>query len=346
MVFKQKLIALSSLCAALLAIYIATFVFSSEQDALRKSQWAPLARKNAPNVNSIEIRASETIFLTKDGEGAWFIQYQDEASPLKNNFPARPSKIDDLLTALTNRGAYPVRSRASSSWTKFGVDDAANRIIAKQGEATLLDLSIGGADATGKEIYIRSGDEESVRSGPDVFSTFLTEGGASWADTRLFPGHDQKGLSVDSVQRMRVIPPPLLSVFTGDDAEETSPAIPAKTPYSIVRDNGVWKFDGSGESVDSPAVDSAIRFVLDCSADDFIPQLDAERLLANNNAPRIIIESGDGTTRTIVLGDKIDDKHSAALSNSNYVYALSDWAVSRLWRDRNDYLAEEVTNNK
>lgn len=342
MPFSKKIIALSSLCAALLLAYILTLVLSPQQRASRNAQWAPLTKRSAENASSIEIRGNDTVFLIKGEDGNWFVQYREEAAPAKINFPGRKSKIDELLSALATKGAWPVRSRSSSSYIKFGVDDdTANRIIVKQGEITLLDLSVGGADTTGKEIYIRSGGEESVRSGADIFSTFFTGGRASWADTRLFPDHDQKGLSVDSVQRVRIIPPPLLSVFTGDETQEPSSPVAAKTPYSIVRDNGIWKFDGSDDGVDSSIVDSAIRFILDCAAEDFIPSLNAGDLLADNNAPRIIIETGDGTTQTITLGGTLGDKQSAALSNSNYVYALSDWAVSRLWRDRNDYLAKE-----
>jgi hypothetical protein len=345
MPFRKKLITLSSLCAVLLIVYILTFVLSPEQRASRGSQWAPLTARGAENISSIEIHGSDTVFLVKDGDGNWFVQYREEGLPSPINFPARKSKIDDLTSALTTKAAWPVRSRSASSYTKFGVDAAAgNRIIAKQDDITLLDLSIGGTDTTGKEIYILSGGEEAVRSGADIFSTFLTGGRASWGDMRLFPDHDQKGLSVDSVQRIRIIPPPLLNVFTGVATENTPPPVPATTPYSIVRDNGIWKFDGGGESsdtIDSSIVDSAVRFMLDCAAEDFIPKLNASDLSMNNNAPRIIIESGDGTTQTITLGDKVDDKQSASVSNSAYVYALSDWAVSRLWRDRNDYLVKE-----
>ncbi|MDR2864764.1 MAG: DUF4340 domain-containing protein [Spirochaetaceae bacterium] len=329
MIFKKKLFLLSFLAGALVIIYALTFLLSNENRVSRSSRWSALDAKAADSADTIQITGTDAISLVKIN-AEWFVKYEE------NNFPARRSKIDDLLSALTRVAPYPVRSSSSSSYQKFGLDEeSADRILVQEGQLTLLELYLGNADAAGKEIFLRSGGGE-VRSGEDIFSGFLAGSRSAWYDTRLFPDHDKTGLTVDAVQRFRVIPP------TGASDGDAS-AFPATTPYSLVRSEESWKFDGSDENIDAPTVNAAIRFILDCGGDDIISCFDPsdpDFSEKNNAAARIILETGDGSNRVITLGEKVNDKYSAAVTGSKYIYSLADWTLARLWRDKNDYLAK------
>jgi hypothetical protein len=328
MPFKKKLITLSSLAGALLIIYVLTFTLSPQTRASRAARWTPLDGKAALTAASIELDGAETehITLVKDG-GAWFVRTWDGEDKSEQKIPARAERVDDLLSALTREDFYPVRSKSASSWEKFGVGESpASKIVVKEtGKENPLELYFGNPDASGNEIYLRRAGEDAVRSGADNFSAFVNGGGASWRDTRLFPDHDKQKLTVESVQRLRVI----------SGAPEEA--------FSIVRAQGGWQFDGGTEALDSAAVTSAIRFILDCSADDFIPEPSPsapEISGSATSAGTIILETGDGTTRTLTLGPKIDGKQSARVSGSPYTYALADWTVSRLMRGKSEYLAK------
>ncbi|GHT73883.1 hypothetical protein FACS1894124_3020 [Spirochaetia bacterium] len=81
-----------------------------------------------------------------------------------------------------------------------------------------------------------------------------------------------------------------------------------------------------------------IRAVLDAEADDFVPTAAPDAF----NDGKIVLEFWDGSSRTIRLGPELpetpgvenaDARRSAAISGSPYVYALSSWTVTRLFRD-------------
>jgi hypothetical protein len=358
MTFKKKVIILCGLSAVLLVSYILTFVLSSTERAARGAQWAPLTKEDVANADSIEIKTDwqeepqgdalvegnnlpEGNLLFVKVENNWFIQLEGK------NYPARSSRIDDMFDALTKKAPYIVHSNSESSYAKFQVADDAKKVITiKRGDLSLLKLYIGSGEASWNSIYVRKGGESAVRSGKDIFSAYTTGGSNAWCDTRLFPEHDALGLSVDAVQRIRVVPP--ASSIAATTAEGESP-IKASSPYGIVRDGKAWKFDGavSGEELNGSAVDEAVRFMLDSSGESFVTDVstnDASFAESNADAGRVFLEIGDGKTYSVTLGQKVNGKYTALstlTAAGGYVVSLSDWTVSRLWRDKNDYVASE-----
>ncbi|MDR3302340.1 MAG: DUF4340 domain-containing protein [Spirochaetaceae bacterium] len=322
MPYNKKLITLAGITGALVIIYVLSFVLSPQTRASRAARWTPLDGKTALVAAAIELEGigRERVTLIKEGE-AWFVSTEEGAEEGAQKKPARSDRVDDLLSALTREDFYPVRSRSASSWEKFGVsENPASKIVVKDaGKEKLLELDLG--EVSGNEIYLRRAGEDTVRSTADIFSAFVSGGGASWRDTRLFPDHDKQQLTVESVQRLRV-----------------APSAPEE-PFSIVREKGAWQFDGSAEAVDSAAVTAAIRFILDCSGDDFIPDLAPFANQFSGSAGKIILEIGDGTAHTLTLGPKFEGKQSARVSSSPYIYGLADWTVSRLFRGKSEYVA-------
>ncbi len=171
MQYKNKLITLSAICGGLLLIYILSFVFDPEKNAARKASWTILSEKDRALIEKIEIfSGNDLIVLEKNNDtavvsganasgsaktNAWFVNFEDKL------FPARPSKIDDLLDDLTTKGTYSVRSASESSFEKFGLDVKSAKHIALRGanNATILDLFAGNTDTSGREIYVRKSGE-------------------------------------------------------------------------------------------------------------------------------------------------------------------------------------------
>jgi hypothetical protein len=107
----------------------------------------------------------------------------------------------------------------------------------------------------------------------------------------------------------------------------------------LVRDKAGWKFDGSDEKVDTSTVESAVRFMLDATAEDFATGVSADNAaFSASGAGSIRIETGAGTAKTITLGPKQGERLTVKVSGSSFVYSLADWTVSRLWRAKADYV--------
>jgi hypothetical protein len=317
--YKNKVIILSSFCGALLAAYILTFVFAPENSAARKALWTPLDPKLKELARQIELDGDEKTLLVEKN-GRWFVSFEDAL------YPALDDKVLDMLDTLSTRGSYEVRSRSESAQEKLSLSDSGARRIVVSGEAgnTLLTLLVGAPDATQRYVYVRLADKNEIRSGEDVFSSFFT-GRQSWYNLNLFPDRDADGLTVNSVQRLTIKP-----AETALDADDVFPI----EAYTLARSGSGWIIEDTGEDADTQGVESYIRGIISCRANDFTPALGANDGEFNNpGAGRLVLETGDGTRRIVTIGPRIADKYSAAVSGSQYVYLLMDWQLEQLFKD-------------
>jgi hypothetical protein len=322
---------------------VLSFVLAPGARASRQARWTPLPGNAALDADALEVAGAKgagPVNLVKVGT-AWFVKYGDK------NYPAKAGRIDDLVAALSKQGLYPVRSKSPALYAKFGVDDkGAGRIVVKRGGTAIFTLFVGNADATGSEIFVRRAGEDAVRAGPDEFSAFTDGGRSSWADLRLFPDHDKNKLTVAGVQRVTITPPAGGTPATPAPANNAAGAPPpppspvkAAASYTLVRDKTGWKFDGGSEKVDASTVESAVRFMLDATAEDFATGVSADNAaFSAPGAGTIRLETGDGKTHVITLGPKQGDRFTAKVSDSSFVFSLADWTVSRLWRAKGDYV--------
>ncbi|GHV20437.1 hypothetical protein FACS189494_04190 [Spirochaetia bacterium] len=326
MQYKQKLYILSGICSALFIALVLTFVLDPEKSAARSAAWTPFNSKNTEKVEQIELNGNETVNLHKVND-KWFVNFEDA------DYPARKEKIDDLFAGLTKSGAYAVRSKSESSHDKLGLGtDSAERIIFRGANNTVLfDLFVGNMDTSGKEIYVRRAGESEVRSGADIWTPYLNGARTSWYELNFFPNHDKSGLTVENVQRLLVYPP----IQEPDEAGNTTAK---KENFVLARADGGWQIEGvSAIKVDTPKADSYVRFILDSSGDDFISALKVTDPPFNTEGTgRLVIEFGDGTRKTITLGEKFNEKNTAVISGVPYVFSLADWTVNRIWQDYNE----------
>ncbi|MDR0638158.1 MAG: DUF4340 domain-containing protein [Spirochaetaceae bacterium] len=317
--FKKKVIVLSGIAGALAIVYALTFVFDPERSGKRQAAYRWLDPQSVDAADRIEVRGSDTVDLERDG-GAWFVVYEDR------RFPAKQSRVDELFAALTKSGAYSARGSSREVQEKLGLtDDQTSRITVLSGGNPLLTLLVGVEDASGSSIHLRKRGDDTVRGGEDRFSPFVNGSRPSWEDLRLFPDENGVKLGAESVQRFTVFPPP-------DEEGNVQPY------YTLARDGKDWKAEAAPAGVSGAPItadiDSYIRGIVDAVGEDFAAGLSpgGEGFTDPDAVSRVILELGDGSTRTLYRGPDFSGKKTVALSGSPYVWLLSDWAANRIFR--------------
>ena len=318
MTYKNKIITLSSVIAALAIVYILTIIFDPQRAGARSDMYSWLEPGQNNRISGITInRQGETVNLSHNG-GKWFVTRDGK------DYPARQVRVEDFLTALSKKAPYPVRSTSSSVHERLSLTpETATQITVSAGAGPpLLALLIGQTDAaTGQNVYMRKQGQNEVRSGEDRFSIYSNSPVNSWYNLRLFPENEDGKLDVKDVQRLIVYPP-----------EEEPSRI-------FMRSNNEWTFNFDIANPDFSKVESYIRDILSVSGDDFIDGINLSDPMFN---PRIIMELGNGSTKTLRLGPANEDTGGryATISGSDFVYSIPAWAVGKLFVDKENFAAD------
>jgi hypothetical protein len=253
--------------------------------------------------------------------GAWHVSYNGA------EYPARQLRVDDFLGLLSRQAPYPVRASTAAAQERLGLtEDAASRIVLSAPSGSpLLDLLVGQGDQTGQEVYLRKAGQTEIRSGEDLFSGYISGARASWYNLRLFPESENGGLDADAVQRLTVYSPA---------GEENSNAA---EPRIFSRSGNEWIITGiTVADPDKTKVDSYIRGILNTEGDDFSETVQPDAPVFND--ARLVLELGDGSTRTLRLGTADEsNRRLAVVSGSPYVYSLAGWAADRLFREASSF---------
>jgi len=311
MTYKNKITALTSVIAALAIIYILTIIFDPQRRGSRSEAYSWLQPGQNDKISGITIsRDDETVTLARNG-GKWFVTRGGK------DYPARQVRVDDLITILSKRDAYPVRSSSASSHERLSLTpEAAARITVLAGSGPpLLTLLIGQTDVTGRNVYLRKLDQNEVRSGENKFSTYTGTSLNFWYNLKLFPENEDGKLGVKDIQRLLVYP------------SENEP------PQIFTRSGREWTFNFQLASPDFSKVESYMQDILSVSGDDFIDDISPADPMFNN--ARLVLEFGNGVTRTLRLSSPIDedDKRYATVSGVDFVYSIQAWATKKLFAD-------------
>ena len=325
MTYKLKINILGGVIAALVLVLIFSFIFDPERIVSRSAaySWLDPRQKDAIDRISINNGSEEIILVLKSGN--WLVVNNGK------EYPARQIRVDDFITALTKSAPYPVRSSSSSSHERLSLTgDGSVRVTVTGGAGRpLLDLLIGQSDVTGNELFMRKQGQNEVRSGEDIFSTYVNSSLNSWYNLRLFPETENGKLDVTSVQRLTVYPP---AVYDSDsDDPEGSPGDEENPPRTFTRRNRTWTFNFYLVAPDMERVDSYIRDILNTSGDDFADYVDPSD--PDLHDCRILLELGDGSIKTLRLGPEKDGKRFAVVTGSQLVYSVPGWAAQRLFPD-------------
>ncbi|MDR2393099.1 MAG: DUF4340 domain-containing protein [Treponema sp.] len=328
MVYKKKVLFLSSVVGVLALLYAGTWIFEPERVHSRNAAFQWLDPKRLDEVDRIELSGSSRDPLTLiRKEAAWFVSRDD------GEYPAKQGRIEDFLRILSTKGAYPVRGTETASHERLGLTEAAaSRILIRGGAAAdpLLDLLVGSQDPTGREVYLRKQGQPEIRSGNDILSGYISSSKTAWYNLRLFPEAENSGLGVDSVQRITVYP---LASSLEQATEAEEPSAP-EGPFSLSRSQEGWIIEGASvPELDTQRVESYIRSIVDAEGEDFIPA-PAGIKEDGFNQGQIILELGNGLRRSIRIGPALDsnNQRSALVSDTPFIYALAEWTMSRLFR--------------
>jgi len=318
MTYKNKIITLSGVIAALAIVYILTLIFDPQRIGSRSDaySWLEPGQNNRITGITITKAGEETVNLSRNG-GTWFVTRGGK------DYPARQVRVEDFIAALSKRDQYPVRSSSASSHDRLSLTpDRAVQVTVLAGPGLpLLTLLIGQADITGQNVYLRKQGQNEVRSGEDRFTFYTASALSSWYNLRLFPENEDGKLSDSDIQRLTVYPP-----------DEDSPMI-------FTRSNREWTFNFEISNPDFSKVDAYIRDILGVSGDDFIDGVSPSDPMFNNC--RVVMELGNGVTKTIRVGPADEEgKRYAAVSGSDFVYSLPSWAVKKIFAGIENFIAE------
>ncbi len=320
--YRHKLIALSTLLGLLALVYAGSFIVEAASEAATGARFSLIDERSVSAVSRLSISiAAERTTLEKRGD-RWFALRGEAA------YPAKDARVEDMLTSLSSADLYQRRSSTAAAHRALGLtaDTAARLIVSGASGAVLLDLLVGAADASGREVNLRFAGKDESFSGLDRFSSVLKGGGRSWLDLSLF-AHDP--VRPESIQRISVrgrIPP-----------QGNRPGRPVA--YAVLRDAGRgWILEGRGETLDPMKVEAYAKAVAFAEADDFA-DTDAEAL---EPAATIVAETGDGREFAVEIASAgADGRSLAAVSGSPYRYWLGTWDAERLIVDESQFLTDQ-----
>jgi len=308
MTYKNKIITLSGVIAALAIVYILTIIFDPQARGSRSDSYSWLEPGQNNRISGISItREGDTVNLSHNG-GKWFVTRDGK------DYPARQVRVEDFLTVLSKKAPYPVRSSSASSHERLSLTpEKATQVTVSAGAGPpFLSLLIGQSDITGQNVYLRKQGQNEVRSGEDKFSVYTNSPLNSWYNLRLFPENEEGRLKDTDIQKLIVYPP------------DEGPS------QIFTRSNKEWTFNFDITNPDFSKVDSYIRDILGVSGDDFIDGISLSDPMFNT--ARVILELGNGTTRTIRLGPAEEEgKRYATVSGSDFVYSMPAWAAGKLF---------------
>jgi len=315
MTYKNKIITLSSVIAALIIVYILTIIFDPQRMGSRSDAYSWLEPGQNDRISGISItKAGEKTVNLSHNNGKWFVTRNGK------DYPARQARVEDFLAALVKQEPYPVRSSSASSHERLALTpDKATQVTVSAGAGLpLLSLLIGQTDITGQNVYLRKQGQNEVRSGEDRFSPYTSSALNSWYNLRLFQENQEGKLSDTDIQRLIVYLPEI------------------ESPMIFTRSNREWTFNFEISNPDFSKVDSYIRDILGVSGDDFIDGVSPSDPMFNTS--RIVMELGNGVTKTLRLGPSDQEgKRYAIVSGSDFVYSIPSWAVNKLFVDKENF---------
>jgi hypothetical protein len=273
----------------------------------------------------IEIYGSRGVTVLSRKNNVWY--YPDETA-----LPVKQARAGDLLAALSRRERYTPRAVSEEGSARLWLTEAyASRITVRGGAGLpLLDLLVGRTDALGREVFLRRAGKNETFSGEDRFTFYTESDPSSWLDFRLFPAERRPG--PDSVQQADVYLP-------WDLASSRS--------FTLRRSGSAWVFPGNEGAPDTYKVESWLRSALEAEAEGF----SGEALARIEGS--VTLHLGDGTSRAIQAGpaiepwflDSQDEGHRlVAVAGSFPAYVFSEWAIKRLFRERDYFLRSENPN--
>jgi len=327
--FKKKAAILSGVVAALALANLLTFIFEPGKPKTSSFAWLDpsllvaadyIEIHRSPGANTNGTPGTPVVLVRRNNR--WLLRGSE---PQGSELPVKQARVEDLLSALSRKAAYPKRAFSSEARAALTLEEGrSSRILVRGGAGLpLLDLLIGTADALGREVYLRKADQNDIYSGEDLFTVYTESKRESWYDLKFFQT-DKAAITADAVQQAEI------RFF-----ETSSPEDKAVNELLILRrQRSGWIIPGEeGAEIDSIRAESWLRTVLEAEGEDFGFQTPAVYTKS------ITLRLGDGSSRTIQAGPEGgDNRGSVVLSGSDLVYIIPEWTVNRLFRERSYFI--------
>jgi hypothetical protein len=282
--YEKKVIVLSSVLAALLAIWGLGMVFSPERVAAR-SESAHLISGKSADVASIAIAVpgSAPVELAKSGAAWELVEQVPGASAAR--FPARAERVSSFLSDLESVSRLRLVARSKDSWAEFKLDESqAKRATLKDASGKVLaDLYLGGQGPTGSGLYLRRAASDSSYIVESGLASYLNSGRSEWLDLALLPGVKEADLQS-------------LTIKSDIALEAKKPAL--KLDYSLRRDGQGWK--SGAAQIDAEAAAALIRSIAGIHGEDYIASPPAGAF--TKLGASIKLELGNGQSLVLEVG--------------------------------------------
>lgn len=186
---KSKIV-FAFLMIFLLSTGILGFIKQQGKGSLPLIKSSILNTKYIPEINSITLRDNNTkdSLVIKKQDSYWIGKVDNKDL----SFPISTKSVDSLLEYASNiRNMYKI-SDSISRWKAYGVTDDEGFSILFDGKSSVY---FGIEDITGKNIYLRSGINNTIYKTKNDFFPFLFALPVSWADMHIFPDISLSGIN-------------------------------------------------------------------------------------------------------------------------------------------------------
>ncbi len=328
MTYRNKVITLSSVFAALVLIYAGTIIFSPERGRARSEAGKVLSGKEADaaeldleGIRQGTEQSSDRLSLSFKKNGSDWTLEENGAS-----LPALSARIGTLIEAVGKIKTLSPRSSSESSWGSFGLSaDSARHVLIKDKNAKILaDFYAGSYSATGGEIYLRLAGRPEVYAADAELGSYLESSRASWLNRALFKDE----VKADDVESMEFSSTIDLSALTSKDA--ASGKAPMPVSYTASRSGSTWTVKGA--VIDPQSVAGIVRSGLSIEGDDMAVQAPPDAF--EKAAISLVFHLGNGKSLKLEIGGRAGNTslYWARSSASPFVYQVSIYAVAGLLR--------------
>lgn len=313
--YRQKLVSLASLTAALALAVAGGFLFSPQARSARAVR-GRLLHAEPDEVSRVEVSGGPESLAFERYGGSWSLVSGAE------RFPARAERAEAFLETVGAVRTLEAAARSQDAWKSYGLGaDESRRVRFLGSDGKLLaDFHVGRYSANGADSYVRrEGDERSCKVAAAVASR-LPSDRKSWLDLRAFG----ESVPPEDVQRLRVQGRVRFSDGTYYGAA-----------FSLTRSlSSLWRSDEIPE-LDPSAADRFVRSVMNAEAEDYSPD---GLISADEAGLRLELELGGGTLKTLRIAELPDGtgSHRASLMGSGRVMLLGEWTLRDILKAPSD----------
>lgn len=271
--------------------------------ALARRRDAALPPGNAFRLPPITRSRVDTVLLWR-GRDTTVLARKDTSNWTVNGYPARPSAVTELFSALGDSGAgSELVAEQQSSQARLGVDSAGTRVRIKEAGRTLADLVVGQRSPDFSGGYLRRADQESTFLVRGQLVEVLSRTSDEWRDRRIAQ------VKADSVAQ--------LEISRGGRR------------YILARGGKAWVLSPGGPA-DSARAAGLVAAYGTVEASGFPSAAQAGSARFSSPDRRVRLRRKDGTPLLTLLFDSTAAGFWVREETGKTIYKVDTWAADRL----------------